>query len=100
MIFLRWSDASYQTECVLYRHDLKPEMMITTGGLLIQETATHYSVALDHYPGQETWRQVAHIPKVNVRQVVKFPWPETDHGAAPPRALRSQIKYPRDGHES
>jgi len=75
IIFLFWKDASYQTGSCLDVSDLKPEIVIVTSGILIQETETHYSIALDHYPDQCTWRQVEHIPKINVVRVYKAPWP-------------------------
>ena len=84
LIYLRWSDASYQTGDGLYLQDLEPEVLIETAGFLIQETETHYSVALDHYAVAETWRHVANIPKGMVRQAVKFPWPEVHPHPDPP----------------
>ena len=75
LILIRWDDASYQ-EGPFYIGNLKTGIVLETAGHLVQETDTHYSVAMDFYEEEGTWRHVTHIPKGMVVGVQKFPVPE------------------------
>ena len=80
LILVRWDDASYQ-EGPFYVGNLKPGVILETAGHLVQETETHYSVAMDYYEEEGSWRHITHIPKGMVVGVQKFvvsdPNPET-----------------------
>lgn len=71
LIYIRWNDASHQSG-PLYLAELNSDIEIETGGLLVQETDTHYSVAGDYFEKDGTWRHVTHIPKGMVVSVQKF----------------------------
>lgn len=75
LIFIKWTDASYQ-EGPDYIGNLNSGIVLETAGHLVQETDTYYSVALDFYEKEGTWRHITHIPKVIVTEVQKFPVPE------------------------
>jgi hypothetical protein len=75
LILIRWDDASYQ-EGPYYIGNLKYGVILETAGHLVQENETHYSVAMDFYEEEGTWRHVTHIPKGMVVSVHKFPVPE------------------------
>lgn len=71
LIFIKWDDASYQ-EGPFFIGNLKQGIILHTAGHLVQETDTHYSVAMDYYEEEGTWRHVTHIPKRMVVEVQKF----------------------------
>ena len=75
LILIRWNDASYQ-EGPYFIGNLKTGVVLETAGHLVQETDTHYSVALDFYDEEGTWRHTTHIPKGMVVGVQKFAVPE------------------------
>ena len=49
-----------------------PKVEIESAGLLVREDEEFISLALDKYDGDQTWRYIEHIPKVNVRQIKKL----------------------------
>jgi hypothetical protein len=75
LILVKWNDASYQ-EGPYFIGNLKSGVILETAGHLVQETETHYSIAMDHYEEDGTWRHITHIPKGMVVEVQKFPVPE------------------------
>jgi hypothetical protein len=71
ILWVRWYDASYQRgECT--EEELVPKVEIESAGLLVREDEEFISLALDKYDGDQTWRYIEHIPKVNVRQIKKL----------------------------
>jgi hypothetical protein len=68
VVWVRWFDASYQRgECST--EDLVTRVELESAGLLVREDEESISLALDRYDGDERWRYIEHIPKVNVRQI-------------------------------
>jgi len=72
LILIKWDDASYQ-EGPYYIGGFKPGVILETAGHLVQETDTHYSVAMDFYENDGTWRHITHIPKGMIVEMQKFP---------------------------
>lgn len=68
LVLIRWFDASYQRgECTA--GDLVPRVELESAGFLVREDGKSISVALDRYCGDQTWRHIEHIPKVNVLEI-------------------------------
>ena len=60
--YVRWRDAGFQDGSVrLYSFD--DECVIEEVGILARETATYVSLAMDYNAADESYRNVAHIPK-------------------------------------
>ena len=76
LIHIKWEDASYQ-EGPYYVSNLKSGIILETAGHLIQETDTHYSIGMDFFEDEGTWRHVTHIPKGMVVKVQRFIVSET-----------------------
>ena len=75
LIFIKWHDASYQAGPT-FLGNIVEDYTLETGGLLVKETDTHYSVALDFNREDATWRHISNIPKGMVVEVQKFSVPE------------------------
>lgn len=70
LVYIEWLDASYQRgECEL--SDLTPLVVLQSAGLLVREDKQTISIALDYYPNSELWRSIEHIPKINVKRIVR-----------------------------
>lgn len=76
LILVKWSDASYQSGGPLAINEINREVLIWTAGILVEDSETHYSIALDFYEVNTTWRYICHIPKGMVLETYKIPWPE------------------------
>ena len=72
LIYIEWKDASYQ-DGPSYIGNIISDALLKTGGLLVQETETHFSVALDFYESDATWRHITNIPKGMIVKVQRFP---------------------------
>ena len=69
-IYIKWFDASYQRgECT--EEELNPSVVIESAGLLVKETATTVTIALDRYADNGTWRYIEHIPRCNILKMRK-----------------------------
>lgn len=67
-VYVKWFDASYQRgECD--ESDLIDHVVLHSFGILIRESDTSYSIAMDQYDADRTWRYIEHIPKVNVLSI-------------------------------
>lgn len=67
-VYVKWFDASYQRgECD--ESDLIDHVVLHSFGILIRESETSYSIAMDQYDADRTWRYIEHIPKVNVLSI-------------------------------
>lgn len=71
LVLLKWNDASYQGG-PLYLGGIVPGVIMETGGILIQESDTHYSIAMDQYKEDATFRHITNIPKGMVTEIRKF----------------------------
>jgi hypothetical protein len=72
LIFVKWHDASHQ-EGPSYLGNIKEDYTLESGGLLVKETDSHYSIATDFNREDATWRHITNIPKGMVIEVQKFP---------------------------
>lgn len=68
VVWITWEDASYQSS-ELFLDDLIPGVTLETIGLLIAESETHYSVALQWHRETNLYRYVSHIPKAMVTHI-------------------------------
>ena len=68
IVYVRWNDAGFQDDSVRLP-DFDEECVIEEVGILARETDTHISIAMDYNPADESYRNVAHIPKVLIRQI-------------------------------
>ncbi len=76
---VKWFDASYQLgECT--QDELVPRVELVSAGLLVREDANTISLALDYDVTGNTWRHVAHIPKVNITSIQRFVYRKTKKG--------------------
>ena len=65
---VRWFDASYQRgECT--EDELAPRVELESAGLLVREDEDTVTIALDRYDGDQLWRYIEHIPKVNITKL-------------------------------
>ena len=68
LALIKWFDASYQRgECT--KDEFVTRVELESAGILVQENADTISIALDRYAGDDTYRHIEHIPKVNVLSV-------------------------------
>lgn len=68
---IKWFDASYQRgECTA--DELFSEVYLHSAGILVRETETVVTLAIDRYDNDETWRYISHIPKVNIVEIQTF----------------------------
>lgn len=75
--YIRWFDASYQRgECD--ESDLVDHVVLHSFGVLVRESEVSYSIAMDQYDGDKTWRYIEHIPKVNVLSIQKVSFRRKD----------------------
>jgi hypothetical protein len=75
LITVKWHDASYQAG-PSFLGNIIEDYILETGGFLVKETETHYSIALDFCREDATWRHITNVPKGMVTEVQKFPIPE------------------------
>ena len=80
VIYIRWHDASYQ-DGPLYLNDIDPLVILDSAGILVKETETHYTIALDMHTKEENFRHVQSIPKGMVIEVRKFIIGEQTHAS-------------------
>ena len=68
VVLVRWFDASYQRgECT--EDELVPRVEMVSAGLLVHEDGDTVTIALDRYDGDQLWRYIEHIPRVNIRKL-------------------------------
>ena len=69
--YVRWQDAAYQageqtvSEMVRY-------VELHSAGLLVREDDQTLTLAIDHFPGDQTYRRILHIPVCNITHLEKF----------------------------
>lgn len=68
IVVVRWFDASFQAGSLTLA-DLETRCEMVTAGHLVREDGESISIALDHCPQHGDWRDVTHIPKVNVLNI-------------------------------
>lgn len=71
IVYIRWHDACYK-EGPCYLNDIEDEIIVESAGILVKETDTHYSLCLDKYSVEESFRHIETIPKEMVVEVRKF----------------------------
>jgi len=60
--YVRWSDAAFQDESVRLQY-FDNECILEEVGILVRETPTHISLAMDYNASDDSYRHVCHIPK-------------------------------------
>jgi hypothetical protein len=71
-----WSDASHQQGPILEK-EFRTEVILDLVGFLVRETAGHYTLAAEYCGEEDGWRNIHHIPKVNVVFVARIAGPNT-----------------------
>lgn len=71
MVCVKWFDSSKQGGEVRLG-TLRPYLEIYTAGFLVREDDETISTAEDWITEEECWRNVSHIPKVNVLAIERF----------------------------
>lgn len=71
VIYIRWHDACHK-DGPCYLNDIEDDVIIESAGILVRETDTHFSICLDKYFVDETFRHITTIPKAMVVEVQKF----------------------------
>lgn len=68
---VKWFDASYQRG-ERSEEDLVPRVELVSAGLLVREDDETVSIALDRCDADGLWRDIEHIPKVNIRRIKRI----------------------------
>ena len=65
LIYIKWFDASFEPGPIL-EHEVDPELFVVTGGIFLREDDEYVTIASDFNERYDTWRNISHIPKVNI----------------------------------
>lgn len=63
-----WFDASTQRG-PLRPDEMNPFVILRTVGWLVREDKESVTVAMDYFEDEGTYRDIAHIPRVNIRRM-------------------------------